>query len=228
MPEPPHERRTLLLSLLAAVVAVLLLRAYMTRFKERETGGPPRSIVVLTEDLPAGATLRASTLATRSLPSSYVESRHVRGRELPDVVGARLAVPGRASEALLWSDLASMRRGRRRLANLIPEGLRAITLDLRKGSFNSLLNPGDRVDVVIETARADEVLGEVAQNLLVLSVGDDLGGAQRSGRGRRSNRVALAVTLAQARRIAQAEQRGGLRLLLRHPDDLALGGVRDE
>jgi Flp pilus assembly protein CpaB len=98
--------------------------------------------------------------------------------------------------------------------------MRAMNLSLRTGAFDDLLSPGDRVDVLLIDG-AGRAAGTVAQNLLVLAVGLDLGGDGRRRGARAGGKVALAITLDQGHRLAEAERRGELRLLLRHPDDVA-------
>ncbi len=104
------DRRTLLVSLAATVVGVALLRVYMYRFEQEASGGPRTRVVVLTSDAEIGDVLDRSLLGTRELPHAYLESRHVPAVDIDDVVGARLSVPARAHEALLWTDLVNMQR----------------------------------------------------------------------------------------------------------------------
>jgi pilus assembly protein CpaB len=221
------DRRALLISAIATLAGVGLLRLYIHRFEQEATGGPRTSVLVLLEDAPAGTTLGRPLLGVRELPQAYLESRHIGARDIDQVQGAVLGVAGHANETLLWTDLSSMREPPRKLSSLVPEGMRAFALSLRDGAFDSLLAPGDRVDVVLSSNRQTEpgaAVETVAQNLLVLAVGDDLGGQElRRGRAAgRSNRVTLSVTPAQGARLAEAEHRGSLQLFVRNPEDVAL------
>jgi len=221
------DRRALLISAIATFAGAGLLRLYIHRFEQEATGGPRTSVLVLLEDAPAGTTLAKKLLGVRELPQAYLESRHIGARDIDQVQGAVLGVAGHANETLLWTDLSSMREPPRKLSSLVPEGMRAFALSLRDGAFDSLLAPGDRVDVVLSSNRQAELGAEVetvAQNLLVLAVGDDLGGQdQRRARAAgRSNRVTLSVTPAQGACLAEAERRGSLQLFVRNPEDVAL------
>lgn len=225
MPTPPTHKRALAISVVSAIAGVALLRLYMHRFEMEASGGPRTRVLVLARDTESGEKLDRDTLGVRALPEAYLESRHVPASALDDIVGTRLAVPGRVHEALLWTDLASMRRPDRRLSSLVPEGMRAIRVDLRAGAFDELLRPGDRVDVLLTR---DATNGGVPttvpwiENLLVLAVGDDTGATEDASERSGGGRVTLSATPEQSRLLTQGEHEGELRLVLRNPDDALL------
>jgi pilus assembly protein CpaB len=227
------DRRALLVSLLVTLAGVALLRLYMQRFEREATGGPLTRVLVLARDAPAGTSITRELVGLRALPQAYLESRHVLASEIDQVLEAKLGVAVRANETLLWSDLASMRERERQLSKLVPEGMRAFTLALRNGAFDALLAPGDRVDVLLARnpgagERNDASAQLVAQNLLVLAVGDDTGRADRrhAARGDRTGQLTVCVTPADAARLAQVEQQGSLRVVLRNPEDLKLSETK--
>jgi pilus assembly protein CpaB len=217
------DRKALLIAVIATAAGIALLRLYVHRFEQQASGGPKQSILVLLGDAAAGTALDRDALGTRELPQAYLESRHIPARQLNDVIGLRLALAVRAHDALLWTDLASMRPAPRTLASLIPPGMRALSLALRAGAFDALLAPGDRVDVLLAPERtAATSATTVAENVLVLAIGDQLGRAA-AGSNARSGGVTVSVSPEQGRTLAAAERHGSLRLVLRHPDDIALG-----
>jgi pilus assembly protein CpaB len=222
------DRRALLISIIATAAGIALLRVYLQRVEQEALGGPTQPVLVLLGDLPAGTALERDQLATRELPQAYLESRHVPARQLNEVIGLRLALPVRAREALLWTDLASLRPSPRSLASLVPAGMRALSLNARASALDSLLAPGDRVDVLLAQ---DSAATTVAEDLLVLAIGGSLGDGPEA-RGR-SGDVTLSASPEQSRVLVAAEQRGPLRLVLRHPDDVSVGataarGSRDD
>lgn len=217
--------KLLLTSLACGVVAFVALRLHLHRLEARVTGGSPTEVVALTADLAAGATVTREVVAIRSLPQAYVESRHIRASELEQVVGARLAVDARANETLQWSDLTSVRPELLKLSSLVPHGMRAMTLHERSGGFDELITPGDRVDVLRSSPAGTTDI--VQQDIVVLAVGGDLGGPDTPGGPKvrtRNASVTVSVTLEQSRALVQAEQLGGLRLVVRNPEDVAFGG----
>jgi pilus assembly protein CpaB len=211
----PH--KALIASAVAALATFALLRVYLHRFELEATGGPKHEVVMLARDLEHGALIERDALATRELPESYLESRHVTARDLDRLVGLTLAVPGRAGEALLWTDLTSLRRGAARLSSLLPAGMRAMTLAPR-GSSDALLEPGDRVDVLAtgsETTAAEPTRTRiVAEAVLVLATGEPTDTSNEPRRGTRRGAVTVAVTPEQGRALAEAELTTPLRLLL--------------
>lgn len=223
------ERRLWILSIVAALAGAGLLQLHLRRVEQETSGGPKTNALVLVRDVPAGSTLTRDLLGHRGLPRAYLESRHVRARDVDQVIGAKLGVAGRASEALLWTDLAGVREPARSLSALVPEGMRAVPLAFASSAIDALLAPGDRIDVLLtpeqRTGKAEPEALTVAENLLVLAVGADLGGAAVAGRARgaaRGRGVTVAASLAQSLRLAAAQRTGSLHLVLRNPDDLAL------
>src|SRR5688500_2983426 len=98
-----------LISLALGALAFIALRVHLDRLEARITGGAMTRVLMLTSDLPAGAAVTREVVATRELPLLFRESRHIAAGELEQVVGARLAVGGRANETLQWTDLSSIR-----------------------------------------------------------------------------------------------------------------------
>jgi pilus assembly protein CpaB len=218
------------LAALAALVGALLLRAYMLRFEAERSGGPTRPVLSLARDTSRGAKLDRALLSVRQLPESYVESRHIPAGELEHILGTRLAVAGRAGEALLWSDLAELQAGGRALASLVPPGLRAITLAHDSGRSVELLRPGDLVDVLFTGRAVDSVrlTRTLLQAVLVLAVGSDTGELDGERSERAARGLTLGVDVAAAQLLAHAEAQGELRVVLRNPDDVRiLDGLLD-
>ena len=219
-------------ALIAAGVAALaslgLSHLYLNRLEAEASGGPKISVLVVSENLPVGAVLTEENLAARDVPQAYVEERNVRASDAKKVIGVRVAGGLRANEAVLWSDLTKFSEHARMLSGLVQNGLRAVTIDARAADFEGLLRPGDRVDVLFTTPGKDPeggVTTTLLQNLLVLSVGGDLGkrgGSDETGALGRMGSVTLSATLEQAQLITQAKERGKLGLTLRNPDDIQL------
>lgn len=213
----------------AALAGFALSHLYLTRLEAEVSGGPKVSVLVVSEDTPVGAVLTESKLAVREVPQAYVEERNVRASDAKKVIGVRVAGGLRANEAVLWSDLMKYSDHARVLSGLVQSGLRAVTIDAHSADFEGLLKPGDRVDVLFTTPskEAEGVTTTLLQNLLVLSVGGDLGkrddgSKDDSSSGGRSGSVTLSATLEQAQLLTQAKERGKLGLTLRNPDDIQL------
>lgn len=117
---------------------------------------------------------------------------------------------------------------------LIPRGLRAMTIDVDpESSLAGLLQPGNRVDVIV-TIRPDDrnagaswVTKTILQDKRVLAIGDRLrptSAAEKAEEGKKRSRrkrpvVTLEVTPAEAEQLALASSRGDLHLILRSDVD---------
>lgn len=225
--------RTALGALGLALLAAFVLLPQLTRRARELTEGTSRSVVVLTRDLALGELISRAALDFRDLPERYLEERHIEAHDLERVLGARAVAAVPSGSVLLWSDLDLAAEGRT-LAGLVRAGKRAFTLPAGDLGFSGLLRPGDRVDVLFTPGDSGTIT--LLQNVLVLTVGSDLGTDAEAydararaedrpvstARRQASERVTLSVDLEQAQRLAASEGRGALRLALRNPLDLTL------
>lgn len=214
-------------SVAAALGSVVLGHLYFQRLEAEVSGGPRVAVLVAAQDLPVNGVVTEQNVVVRDVPQAYVERRQIRAPELKKALGGRIAGGLKANDALLWTDLARFSEQHRVLSGLVQDGMRAVALDLQSGTFDGLLRPGDRIDVLFTLNPKDEASATTTllQNLLVLSVGDDIARADQAGpaisaRGRDS--VTLSVTALQAQILTQARERGRLTLSLRNPDDITL------
>lgn len=221
----------LTLSVAAALGSIGLAHLYLQRLEAEISGGPKVSVLVASEDVPVGATIKESSLAARDVPQAYLEGRSIRASDLKKVLGSRVSGGLRANDTVLWSDLAQFSDRTRVLSGLVQDGMRAVAIDGRSADFDGLLRPGDRVDVLFSTGTKDEggATATLLQNLLVLSVGGSIARSSDSGEvGVRGASVNLSATVEQAQVIVQAQQRGRLALTLRNSDDIRLvEGLRE-
>jgi pilus assembly protein CpaB len=215
-------------------VAALVLAAggagalwvYRQRFEAEVSGGPKVPILVATGDISLGDRIRPEHLGVRGIPVSYLDERSVRAVEAEKVVGLRVRSRIKANEAILWSDLSAAGRDSRDLAGMVQPGMRAVSVPATIASaFHGLLRPGDRVDVLLTTDRPngghDRVTFALLQNVLVLSVGDDLGASEKDNQViGMTTTVSLGVTAEQAQMLAFGVDRGALTLSLRNPEDI--------
>jgi len=218
------QSKLVLTSLAFGLLALVVLRVHLDRLEARITGGSIIRVLTLTSDLAAGTLITREVLGTRELPQAFHESRHIPAGDIEQVVGSQIAVGAQANDTLQWTDLVSMRPKLRQFSSLIPQGMRAMTLQAPGLASGALIAPGDRVDV-FRVGGAGSA-GVVLQDVVVLAVGDDIGGTQPGSRSKagRASAITVSVTLDQGRALAEAEQLGPLRLVMRNPDDIALSG----
>lgn len=228
-------KHALLVAIACAAIGAALLVVYKRRFERETSGGPKVAVLVASRDIPFGEVLDASMLAERGVPVAYLEARHIRAADARRVIGERVSRGVRASEAVLWSDLAVSTDGGRTLAEMIQPGMRALAVPATiTSTFGGLLRPGDRVDAFLTTVEREaekRVTLPLLQNLLVLAVGGDVGMAYEAPVDDEDDRrpaqlklstVTVAVTPRQAEMLTLAQDQGLVSLALRHPDDVTI------
>jgi pilus assembly protein CpaB len=217
--------KALLVSLLVAGVGAALCVAAFARVKREAQGGAPVRVIAVTRDVAPGTVLTRDYLGVRELPRAFVEERHVPFEDTETVVGLRAVTALRAGEALLWGDVDDQAVATARLASVVGEGRRAVTIRVAAtSSFTGLLRPGDRVDVLHFATRLgteDRVTAQLLDSVLVLAVAGSIDPSSPSRCGSTSaQQVTVAVTVDEARRLVHAQATGDLHLVLRNPDDV--------
>ena len=215
VPRPHVSRRALVASAISTCVGLGLLQIYERRLVAETSGGAPVAVLTLIRDVSRGAVLSRDALGVRTVPEAYVERRSIHEIDVEKVLGLKVALALRATESLLWTDLVAGRPEARDLSALILPGSRAVSV--QASTFDGLLRPGDRVDLLPTSPHAK---AELLQNLLVVAIGGDternLVGT--SAQGKRGG-VTLTGTAEQVAAISDAAREGDVGLSLRNPDD---------
>ena len=221
----PMNRAAVLASLCVALFGFVLLAVYMRQFHREAAGGAPVELLAMRRDVAAGEPISEQMLLRRTLPENYLEDRQVLASDLPRVLGVRASIELTANQTLLWTDLATTSRDLRSFSSRIPRGMRAMSIIAasRRG-FSELMQPGDRVDVLLTKARPGPeekmVTLPLLQNLLVLAVGASFGGVDGEVSPRGSNSITVLLSLEQASLLAHAQRDGTLSFALRNVEDL--------
>jgi pilus assembly protein CpaB len=220
----PIQRKALIISGASFALGAVLIHHYLKALEREAAGGERVSVLVTVRDVAPGAALTEADLAVRDVPESCVDDRRVQAKEKKGVFGVAVTGPLSAGSGLLWSDLVSNTASGRRLSGLVAEGKRVIHVSTKGSSFGGLLQPGDRVDVLLTTNDGSApTTTPLLENLLVLSVGGTLADDDApSRRGSLGDAVGLSVSSSEALVITSAETRGRLRLVLRNPSDLEM------
>lgn len=230
--------RALLISLGAGLFTAVLLILYLQRLEVETSGGSPVRVLTAAKAMPPGTLVTADMLAVRAIPQAFVEPRAVRESDMARVIGIKIESMVKAQNTLMWTDLAVTTEDRRNLSGLVQPGMRAVSIrSLSDGRHAALIRPGDRVDVVANVARGndkDRVSVLVAQNLLVLAVGLDMGGevlgspSPAAPVDRSELVITVSATIQQLQQLSLAAENGRLMVGVRNPGDTrALEGVSD-
>lgn len=215
-----------------------VVHLYREAFIANETGGTPIPVLVAFIDIPIGVPVRDEWLTTREIPEAYVEDRHLTADMRREIVGLPLAQSVNEGEALLRSDLSQLSDARDTLASAVPPGMRALTLPTTRSSTHvGLLQPGDRVDVLLSVGEfGNPQAGRgvvVLENILVLAYGQEVHRERNESTGETSSsvetstNVTLQVSVDQGALLTQARQPSTyIQLVLRNPNDTLVSATR--
>jgi pilus assembly protein CpaB len=159
------------LGLTAAVAA----RKWMAQAHAPRHEAAVRQIVVASHDVAPGTALTQSDLALTAIPMDASAAGTF--SRISDLLG-RVTVTGLDKDKAVLGALLASNGSAGGLQSLIPEGMRAITLEVNEFSgVGGLLAPGCRVDLIATLRRDqknDTTTRIIAQNLVVKAVGQSL------------------------------------------------------
>jgi pilus assembly protein CpaB len=205
------------LSLVCALAAALVMRAYTLRLDaDRPDGGPPVAVVAAAREVPRGTVLTGDALELVTLPSRFAPPGAL--RDVASAGGRTVVVDLAAGEIVTELRLAGAGAGP--TASLVPPGLRAVQVPVAAAVG---VKPGDLVDVIATFGGGGahtEVTGEALE---VLGVDRGGAGAAFGGAGAPTSGtvgLVLLVTPYEAERLAFASAFASLSIAVRGPDDL--------
>ncbi len=215
---------------------VVTISAYLYLGRAQPAAPPLRlaTVVVAKVEVPARTRLGREMVGTRAIPAEYVSPTET--TRVEDVIGKVTTVALLPGEDILPGQLAGSDE-KTALAYRIPQGKRAMTVKVNEViGVAGFPEPGDRVDLLgtfgKDLAGVDKTRMMV-EDVLVLAVARDqqtAAGVKDKDKNKKDSRGTSSITLAvspeEAVRVAFAEERGALRLLLRPvlPDRNA-GGI---
>ena len=217
-------RQTLVIpiALLLAVMAAAGVVLYTMNVKEEATtGGPTSTVVIASEDVPAGTELdpliEEGKLVEQEIPKNYIVPGAV--GSLEELQGTTVGQPLLEGEQILASrivELGSVKGG----TIGIPEGFSAFTIELRpEQTVANVLNRGDHVRVFATFAEKSGARASVAllPDVEVLAVSNE--GDPESQQAATNQLVTLAVTADDAAKLSLfGQDTGSLWLNLLPPD----------
>jgi pilus assembly protein CpaB len=206
------DRRYLVVALICGVASALALFSYLQRMEKKVTATSRYTqIVVASRELPIRSRLKKEDLRLVRIPRSAKEDGDL--ISLEEAVGRIITVKLLQGQRLKKEHLLPQGQ----LAGLsheVPPLWRAVTIcadDMN--SLCGMLQPGDRVDLLMTTQDESESL-VLAADRQVLAVGQQTG-LQKGDQESKSNTITLLVKPQEAQRIALAEERGRIRIALR-------------
>lgn len=234
------ERGALVPLVLAVGASVAYLWTLTARERELVGDLEPMRVLVANVDIPERTRLTEAMVKERSVPRRYAAPDafeiRVRGdlRMVSNLV-TKIRIPkgGAISQSALTA--YSQKSG---LSVKVPPGYRASALPVDR-DMAVLMKPGDRVDVVVTVdammaqGGKQKVTMTILQNLLVLSVGGDLGAGVGTAEGEpktaafaEKEAISVAVNPIEFQYLALAGESGRLGVSLRSPGDIEIHPIK--
>ncbi|MCL2485922.1 MAG: Flp pilus assembly protein CpaB [Endomicrobia bacterium] len=231
-------KKTILLSVIFAVIAAFFAYVYLsgleTTYKQMSE---PVNVVVAAQRITQGTVIQKNMLAEKNVPKEYAQPKvfgaigNLFAKDWsPVYIALNTIEPG---EQVL-STKVSKSGQETGISNIIPDGLKALAVNFDADS-SLVITPGSRIDVLSIIEYSDKnrefhySVFPVAQNILVLAVGNDyLGSAKRRNEESSSGRgiLTLAVSVQEAQAILLAGEKGNLKYIIRPAGDETITDIK--
>lgn len=235
-------KKILLLAVIFGLLTALALNFYLKQIKDSVTMRETKKIVVTVAAIPAKTIITKEMVTLRDVPAEFIHPSAV--TDINQVVGNIARADMVAGEQVLKEKLLPQKSTTGGLSNLIPLGMRAVSIPVNEVSgVSGLIMPGDRVDLIgtIELAEPNPqgsvpsgqtaqnndkrvtVTHVLMQNVEVLAVGQNLQPATTETGEKKAPEPAGTITLAVApdkvQAVAMILEKGKLSLTLRPSAD---------
>jgi Flp pilus assembly protein CpaB len=238
-------KKLLLIAIVCGVLAALLGWAYLkAKESQYKAAYQPAAqvklaVVVPNADIGKAQTIKRELVAVLEVPREYLPSNAVMAEDWPRLEGRMTLMELQKGRPITWD--AVERDGISRFSENVELGKRVKTVKVSKiNSFDGMLRPGDRIDLLGSFAAADvgltaqpnyadDVVMTILEDIAVLAAGrEDAKGRKYENFYDRSSpdgfnmnfsTLSLMLTPAQVARVELAEKSGELVAVLRHPKD---------
>lgn len=175
-------------------------------------------VLIAKHDMDPGSVLEAEDLEPARVPAVTAPKNAL--KDVKDAVG-RTVVASVAANQVLFEGLLAPADSPGGLQALVPEGMRAVTVEVNESSgVAGLLIPGARVDVISTLHRGEETIARtIVENVKVTAVGRRLVRGEKEETGSAVRTVTLVMSPKNAEAIELASTNGRPRLVLRGSQD---------
>ncbi|PCJ15532.1 MAG: Flp pilus assembly protein CpaB [Gammaproteobacteria bacterium] len=195
----------------------------VTQYKSSiDKGQRLTKIVVASRDLEAGVTINSSSATLRDMPAIYVHKNAIRSNTFDTTIaGKQLLYSLKAGDPILQAHVSLTQFNK--FSDLIPEGLRAITIGVDNfSSIAGFLSPGDIIDLLVTIKDGPESRTiPLLIAVKVVATGKNLNNGLPPKEG--YNNITLGVTPKDASRIIHAQSVARISIALRTEKDLNSG-----
>ncbi|MBO7612172.1 MAG: Flp pilus assembly protein CpaB [Elusimicrobia bacterium] len=189
------------------------------------------TVIVASQRIEQGQIITNSMIKQKIVPKQYVQPKYmseIKDFYINDNPAYISIVPFEEGEQITSSKISSVISGFG-LANTIPDNKKAITILFNNQEVNGIITSGSKVDLISiveyenKNQRLEEAACVVAQNLLVLAVGNDIIGSAKKSEEEITVSINIPVTVAvsmeEAQKIVLAQEKGILKIVLRASSD---------
>jgi pilus assembly protein CpaB len=191
------------------------------------------SVVVPRKAMNVGDEITKDSMAVREVPKEFAPTSAVDPDRFDSAVGQKLAVSVRGGEPLVWQYLE---RGQNpSFSTRLNRGMRAFTMAIDEiNSVSGMVQPGDRVDLILSLKPPKELIGQVLPNQIfpllqgvpILATGrqtnptyDEAVGPGGQVQTRQYTTITMELAPESIKRLLVAQEAGKITAILRNPED---------
>lgn len=201
-------------------VASLGVYQYLRTTSDKEE---TRSVLVASKEININQPLNGQNVRVEQWPSRQIPQGSLGQLKQIDAKFARIRLyPGEpvlAAKVMDWNDASSSLK--------VPKGFRAVSVKVTMdSSVSSLIEPGDKVDVIVVMKRSQDtppMSKTILKSVQVFAVNTEMAKSQDKDKEKAPEEVrtiSLLLDPEGAERLAMGQELGTVRLTLRSPDDL--------
>ena len=227
-------KKNLILSIVFALTATLFIALYLYDIENKQkTMTEPVKVVVANKKIEQGKIIDVSMLEEKSVPKQYVQPKYISSvkefyvNDKPSFISL---VNFEQGEQITSTKITSISSDSG-ISNTIPTNQRAITLVFPREEIYGIVSPGSTIDLIAileyedKNNSLEETAVVIAQNLLVLAVGNNVIGGINDLKNENitvSLPVTVSVTTKQAQEIMLTQEKGIIKIALRPSADSSI------
>lgn len=225
-------KKNIIVIFILALISALFATLYLYDIgQQNKSMSESVKVVVANQRIEQGKIIDDSMIKEKIVPKQYAQPKYISNIKEFYVNNEPVyisIVPFEEGEQITTSKISSIISGFG-LANTIPNDKKAITLVFNNQEVNGIVSSGSKVDLIsiveyeTKTHQYEEASCVVAQNLLVLAVGNDIIGTAKNSKEDMNISlnipVTVAVSIEEAQKIILAQEKGILKIVLRPTSD---------
>ncbi|MDR1474616.1 MAG: Flp pilus assembly protein CpaB [Endomicrobium sp.] len=233
-------KRSIIIALICAIICGVLAYLFLSDLEIKyKSATDPIKVVVACQRIPQGILIEPNMLIEKIIPKEYMQPKAF--QSLSDLFredGSAIYISLNTIEEneQILSTKVSKTNQDTGISNLIPDTKKALSVSF-DGESLGILTPGNRIDIyaIIEYLdngkELQDIVFSVAQNILVLAVGEScIGAVKKSDQEDEDvanlNSVTVAVSVEETQKILIACEKGRLKYVVRPAGDLEISDIK--